>query len=401
MVEQVDVVVAGGGMVGATLACALGEAGLRVALVEQREPSGGWPPEEVDLRVSALTRASQRIFSHLGAWERMVALRVSPYRQMRVWDADGGGIGFAAAEIGEADLGHIVENRVVQWALWERLRELATVTLWTPQRVAHFVHDPLRGMVVTLSGGEVLEAALLVAAEGASSPVRESAGITSSGWAYDQSAVVATITLEGAHGDTAYQRFMPSGPLALLPINDGRCSIVWSTSPLAAKRLVELEERAFCQELTVASQRLLGRVLGVGPRACFPLRLRNADRYVLPGLALVGDAAHGLHPLAGQGVNLGLLDAVALVDVLLEAREQGRGMGSLATLRRYERARKGDDLAMLMLMDLFTRTFSNHNPLLRVVRNLGLEVADRAGPLKHLVMRRALGLEGRLPRLAR
>ncbi len=404
MQNRFDVVIAGGGMVGAALACALGEAGFQVAMVEREPPSGGWPEDEVDLRVSALTRASQRILQRLGAWPRMEEMRVSPYREMRVWDARGGKIHFDAADIGEPDLGHIVENRVTQLALWESLAKLEAVRAFTPERVKGFKHHPQDGMRVELASGEVLGGRLLVAAEGATSPIRESAGITSSGWAYDQHAIVATIEVEKHHGEVARQRFMPTGPLALLPINDGRCSIVWSTSPDQAERLMALDEAPFCEELTRASARMLGRVTGAGPRAAFPLRLRNADRYVLPGLALVGDAAHGIHPLAGQGVNLGFLDAATLFDVLREAREHRRDLGSMATLRRYERARKTEDMAMLGVMDLFKRTFSNDNLALALIRNLGLEIADRSGPLKHLMARRALGVMGgiigRLPSLA-
>jgi 2-octaprenylphenol hydroxylase len=404
MHNRFDVMIAGGGMVGGALACALGETGFSVAIIERTPPAGDWPADEVDLRVSALTRASQRMLQRLGAWSRMQEMRVSPYREMLVWDARGGKIHFDAADIGEPDLGHIVENRVTQLALWERLTQLQTVSRFTPDRVKGFRHQPQEGMKVELESGATISGRLLVAAEGASSPIRESAGITSSGWAYDQHAIVATIEVEKYHDEVARQRFMPAGPLAFLPIDDGRCSIVWSTSPDHAERLMGQDETNFCEELTRISARMLGRVTGVGPRALFPLRLRNADRYVLPGLALVGDAAHGIHPLAGQGVNLGFLDAATLFDVLREAREHRRDLGSMATLRRYERARKTEDMAMLGVMDLFKRTFSNDNLALALIRNLGLEIADRSGPLKHHLARRALGVMGgvmgRLPSLA-
>jgi len=398
---DVDVAISGGGMVGAALACALARQGFNVALVEVRQPAHDWPEGEIDQRVSALTRASQRILENLGAWPRVVALGAHPYRRMVVWDAGGRGrIGFDAAEIGEADLGHIVENRVTQLALWERFPSFDNLHLLAPDKVAAIDLGGDRPRI-TLESGRTIRAALLVGAEGANSPLRDLAGIHSSGWAYDQHAIVATIGVEHHHDETARQRFLPTGPLAFLPLDQGRCSIVWSTSPEEAERLMALDDTAFCAELTEASERMLGQVTHIGPRGVFPLRLRNADRYVLPGLALIGDAAHGIHPLAGQGVNLGLLDAAELADVLIEARRAHRPLGSLKTLRRYERARKGANIAMLGAMDLFKRLFSNDLLPLAVLRNLGLDFADRSGPIKGLITRRALGLMGELPALAR
>jgi 2-octaprenylphenol hydroxylase len=396
-----DVLVAGGGMVGSALACALAEQQFKVVVVELREPAASWPADEVDLRVSALTRASEMILRNLGVWERMAELRVSPYREMQVWDSCGRGtIHFDAAQIGEPDLGHIVENRVTQLALWERLGALGHVQRICPDAIST-LEAAESGCQITLESGRRISASLVVGAEGASSPVRDMAGISSSGWAYDQHAIVATVWPERHHGEVARQRFMPNGPLALLPIDDGRCSIVWSTSPQEAERLLALDDDSFCEALDIASEQVLGRITRVGPRAAFPLRLRNADHYVKPGLALVGDAAHGIHPLAGQGVNLGFLDAAALVDVLVDARQQGRALGSLACLRRYERARKGADVAMLGAMDAFKRLFSNENRPLALLRNLALNLADASGPLKLLVIKRALGLLGELPSLAR
>ena len=396
-----QVAIVGGGMVGAALAAGLARRGFRVALVERRAPQREWPADEVDLRVSALTRASQRLLQNLDAWPRMVARRVSPYRAMEVWDATGSGrIRFDAADIGEPDLGHIVENRVTRLALWEQIEADGEVEFLCPDAVSALRPGDAHP-VLELESGARVDAELVVGAEGADSPLRRMAGIESSGWAYDQHAIVATIWPERHHGETARQRFMPTGPLALLPIDDGRCSIVWSTSPEQAERLMALDDDGFCAALTGASERVLGRIRRVGPRAVFPLRLRNADHYVKPGLALVGDAAHGIHPLAGQGVNLGFLDAAELIDVLTAARQAGRPLGSLNTLRRYERARRSADMEMLALMDLFKRLFSNELPPLRLLRNLGLRLADASGPFKGLLVRRAMGLTGELPSLVR
>lgn len=247
----------------------------------------------------------------------------------------------------------------------------------------------------------MLEADLLVGADGRDSWVRRQVGIEVKGWPYGQSAIVATVRPEHFHRETAWQRFLPSGPLAFLPLPDGLCSIVWSTRPEEAERLMALDDTAFGEALTAAFGCTLGEVTLEGPRGLFPLRLQHALEYVRPGLALVGDAAHAIHPLAGQGVNLGLMDAAALAEVLLAARQRGRPMGSELTLSRYQRWRKGENLAMMAAMDGFKRLFSNRIPPLRLVRNLGLLAADRAEPLKRIIVRRAMGLSGDLPRLAR
>jgi 2-octaprenylphenol hydroxylase len=396
-----DLIIVGGGMVGSALGCAAAEAGYSVTLLERKEPQREWPKDEVDLRVSALTRASQRILENLGAWRRMSEMRISPYTDMEVWDAAGSGrIHFSAAEIGEANLGHIVENRVTQLALWERLEQLPNVTLRCPASVSELLLEQ-GPPELRLSDGSRLQAKLIVAADGRDSQLRAMAGIGTKGWDYDQHAIVATVTPSRHHGHTARQRFMKTGPLAFLPIDDGRCSIVWSTSPQQASELMALDDTAFCMALTEASERMLGEVEAVGPRGVFPLRLGHAETYIRPGLALIGDAAHAIHPLAGQGVNLGFLDAAALAETLIEAGKNGRSIGSLSTLRRYERARKGGNMSMLAAMDAFKRTFSNEILPLRLLRNLGLSLADHSGPLKQLLVRRAMGLSGELPRLAR
>ncbi|OGT88024.1 MAG: 2-octaprenyl-3-methyl-6-methoxy-1,4-benzoquinol hydroxylase [Gammaproteobacteria bacterium RIFOXYA12_FULL_61_12] len=393
-----DVVIAGGGMVGSALACALGREGFRVGLVESREPQRVWPQGEIDLRVSALSRASQNIMTNLGAWPRMAALHIYPYRRMEVWDAGSSGrISFDCARIGEPDLGHIVENRVTQLALWQEMEGIESIERFYPARAQDL---DLKGHSLRLEDGRVLHAGLIVAADGRDSPIRGMAGIEAHGWSYDQHAVVATVTPAGDHCRTAWQRFLPTGPLAFLPVDDGRCSIVWSSSPEETARLSELEEIEFLRQLTKTSEEVLGEILAVGPRAVFPLRLQHALSYVLPGLALVGDAAHAIHPLAGQGVNLGLLDAATLAQCLVEGRNAGRQAGDIRDLRRYERSRKGNNIAMLAAMDTFKRLFSNHNPLLGLARGLGLNLADRIPLLNHCFMRQALGLEGERPPLA-
>ncbi len=397
-----DLIIAGGGMVGAALAGALGASDLRIALLEGAALEHTRPDAEPDLRVSAINRASQRLFAALGAWEAMCAWRVSPFRDMRVWDATGfGQIHFDSASIGEPLLGWIIENRVVQTALLEQTARWPAVELLCPAALERAEPLPHQGWRVHLQDGRCFTTRLLVGADGAMSRVRQQAGIDTSGWGYGQKALVANVRTAQPHQETAWQRFMPSGPLAFLPLHDGRCSIVWSTTPAEADALLAMPEADFAQALATAFDHRLGAITGIGPRAAFPLRLQHAQAYVQPGLALIGDAAHVVHPLAGQGVNLGLLDAASLAEVILDALAAGQDFASLATLRRYERWRKGNNLLMLGMMDGFKRLFGNSLPPLRLLRNLGLRLTDAAGPVKQALIRRAMGLDGDLPRLTR
>lgn len=394
-----DIAIIGGGMVGATLACALGDAPLRVAVVEPVAAPRQFPADDFDIRVSAITRATQNVFAAVGAWEGMVARRVQPYEAMHVWDALGrGAIHFDCTELGEPDLGHIVENRVILAALLDRLGAFGNIDFLCPASATGLqLGDD--GAQLFLADGRTLHARLLVGTDGTSSWVREQAGIDSTGWAYDQTAVVATVQTSRHHQNAAWQRFLPSGPLAFLPLPDGYSSIVWSTGHEQAEVLRNLPASQFLDELQQAFGDALGRMESVGPRGAFPLRLQHADRYVRPRLALAGNAAHTLHPLAGQGLNIGVLDAAALAAVLLSARR--KDPGALPLLRRYERWRKGDNIAMLAAMDAFKRLFSNDFPPLVQLRNSGLLLADRLGPVKNFFVRRGMGLSGDLPPLAR
>jgi 2-octaprenylphenol hydroxylase len=399
--EPFDIVIVGGGMVGAAMACACRDKGWRIAVIDGQPPQRDWPAGEVDLRVSALSRASQRILERLGAWPRIAELGASVYREMQVWDAIGGAsIHFDSADLGEPDLGHIVENRVTRLALWELLEQTEGVELLCPAAVEQLQIDD-ETATLRLTDGRALAARLVIGADGRASFVREALGIATGGWVYDQRAIVATVEISHWHRETAWQRFLPSGPLAFLPLSDGRCSIVWSADEQRADALLALDDTGFIAALDEAFQQRLGPVLSVGPRAAFPLRLQHALRYVQPRAALIGDAAHAIHPLAGQGVNLGFLDVGALADALEHARARGRDIGSLATLRRYERARRGENLIMLGAMDLFKRVFGNRIPPVVAGRNLGLAAADAVAPLKRAFMSRALGLNDDLPTLAR
>jgi len=399
--DSLDILIVGGGMVGATLACALQDSGLKIALLESHPPADIQADDPIDPRVSAVTRASQRIFAALGAWPGMTARRVSPFREMHVWDAGGDGvIHFDAAELGEDALGHIIENRVIQRALWERLQSAGTVELLSPAAVADMQGDGAL-FRARLSDGRILRARLAVGADGAQSRVRHYARIRTHGWAYDQQALTATVGTEYSHRETAWQRFLPTGPLAFLPLHDGRCSIVWSTTPQQARQLLAQDDAEFCRQLEQAFGGALGRITSVGERAVFPLRLQFVDSYVRPGLALIGDAAHTVHPLAGQGVNLGILDAACLAEVLKDAVAHGRDIASLKVLRRYERWRKGHNLTMMAVMDGFKRLFGSDWQALRLARNAGLTLTDSMPPVKQLIMSHAMGRAGDLPVLAR
>ena len=396
-----DVLIIGGGMVGSALACALGDGPLSVALVERGTLEGCRPGPEPDMRVSAITPASRNVLAAVGAWDTMIDTRVSPYTDMHVWDAAGGAsIHFDCTDLDLPELGWIIENRLVQHGLLARAGEFDNVTVLESAELARAeINDT--GFSVALEDGRLLQTRLLVGADGAGSRVRRLAGIETVGWDYDQHGLVCTVETELPHAGTAWQRFLSTGPLAFLPLFDGRCSIVWSTTPEAAARLQALDADAFESELTDAFEARLGRVRLVSPRAAFPLRLQHARHYIGPRVVLLGDAAHTIHPLAGQGVNLGMMDAACLAECLLDGAARGRAPDSILTLRRYERWRKGQNVFMQGTMDVFKRLFGSGFMPLRLARNLGLRIADGAVPVKTALARRAMGLSGDLPALAR
>lgn len=396
-----DVVIVGGGMVGATLACALGDTPLRVALVEAHSEQPQWSAAEYALRVSAITRASQNIFEVLGIWPAIEKRRACAFRDMHVWDATGQGeIHFDSAELGESHLGHIIENDVIVLALYERLKDFQNVDLLNPYQTEQVYFDA-ENASLKLSGGKILKTSLIIAADGSNSWLRQHSDIIVRGWDYDQSAVVTYVRTEKPHQATAWQRFMPEGPLAFLPLDEHISSIVWSTHPERAASLLSLDDAAFCEALTAAFESRLGQVESTGPRGVYPLRFFDAEQYIKPRLVLVGDAAHTMHPLAGQGVNLGLADAATLAEVLITAQQAKRDIGLEHTLRRYERWRKSENRIMLASVDSFKRLYSSDLLAVRWFRNQGMRLLDQVGPLKHQVIAYAMGLSGDLPRLAR
>ena len=391
-----DIIVVGAGMVGSAAALGLARQGFSVSLVEAFQPDTAFKPEVVDNRVSALTRTSEQLLDRLGVWAEMQAMRVMPYSDMHVWDASGqGSIHFDAAELAEPSLGHIVENHVTQSALWHAMQALDNIQIICPDKVVAVNRDEA-GSSVTLQSGKQLQASLVVVADGKKSAVRDLLGIDTQGWLYDQHALVATVTTENGHQNTAWQRFMPEGPLAFLPLghnDDKSCSIVWSTTPEQAEQLKSMDDEDFCEALTQASEGRLGAIVAVESRGVFPLELKHATTYIKEGFVLVGDAAHAIHPLAGQGVNLGFQDVEALIELASATKQQGREIGSWRMLRQYERERKGSNMTMLAAMDVFKRLFSNRVKPLSVVRNAGLSLVDNLGPVKQFFVRYAMGLD--------
>jgi 2-octaprenylphenol hydroxylase len=401
MSERFEVIVVGGGMVGAAVACALGHGGVRAALLDKAEPARQWPPEPIDIRVSALTRASRLMLEQLGAWPGMVRRGVSACREMRVFDARADGeLHFDCADTEYNELGHIVENRVTVAALWDVLDTLDSVDCITPAKVSGIESEP-EGVRLRLDDGRTFTANLVIAADGNDSALRKMAGIGVTGWDYGQHGLVATVTTELSHRAMAWQRFLDEGPLAFLPLANGQCSIVWTLRSDTAKAHLALPDTDFLAVLEQASDGLLGRMLAVGPRAAFPLRFQYANSYTADHLALVGDAAHVMHPLAGQGANAGLLDAAAIAEIILEARRGQRSLSGRRFLRRYERWRKGDNLIMMGSMDVLNKAFGIQSREVAELRSTGMRWINQAGLLRNYFNRYAMGLRNDLPSLAK
>ncbi|WP_350447462.1 2-octaprenyl-3-methyl-6-methoxy-1,4-benzoquinol hydroxylase [Pseudomonas solani] len=403
---QADLIIVGAGMVGSALGLALKDSGLEIILIDGSPLS--IKPFDAEAafepRVSALSVASQRILQRLGAWDGVAARRASPYGEMQVWDGSGtGNIHFSAASVHAEVLGHIVENRVIQEALLEPLHDSGVGLL--PNARLENLRRSGDDWLLTLVDGRELRAPLVIAADGANSAVRRLAGCATREWDYLHHAIVTSVRCEQPHRRTAWQRFTDDGPLAFLPLDrqgdEHWCSIVWSTTPEQATRLMALDDEAFRVELGKAFEHRLGRIETADPRLCIPLRQRHAKRYVEPGLALVGDAAHTIHPLAGQGVNLGFLDAAVLAEVLLHAHGRGERLADERVLSRFERRRMPHNLGMMAAMEGFQRLFQADPLPLRWLRNAGLGLVDGLPEAKALFVRQALGLSGDLPELAR
>ncbi len=398
--SEFDIIILGGGLVGLTAANLCVQQGFSVALIERQEPPLSWDDNHFDIRCSAISKASQMLFQEMGVWDSMVAERVSPYQRMHAWDALGfGKITFDAAEVAEADLGHIIENRVMQKALWVCAKQLEVHFFVPAEPVALQVEG--ENVFLTLSNQTNLKAKLIIGADGGHSWLREFMHIESKQHDYHQSALVATVRTELSHQQTAWQRFLPEGPLAFLPLNsvksnqpksDNLSSIVWTSTTEKTKTLISLTETNFCEELAHAFDYQLGSVLSTTERRAFSLSSLHAKQYIANRVALIGDAIHVIHPLAGQGVNLGLGDAQKLVETLSSANKRASDIGHHLVLRKYERARKGRILATLLAMDFLNRMFTRQDTLSLGLRSVGLNFVDKTAFLKKKMMLQAMGL---------
>ena len=399
MKEEYDVIIVGGGMVGAAVACALGGSDLKVALIEQTMPEAFSSEQAHDLRVSALSIASQQILQTVGAWDAVLAMRVCPFKRMRVWET-AGDTEFNSDAIAYDALGYIVENRVTQLALLHRAQEFSNVEFLCPSTIKKLNYINGKGSV-ELDDGSVLSAKVVVGADGGQSRLRQTVGLGVTSWDYQQHAMVIYVETGYEQQDITWQHFVPTGPQAFLPLTGNYGSIVWYNTPDEVQRLKALADTELLAELTETFPDCLGKINKILGVASFPLKRQHAQEYVKQGVALVGDAAHMINPLAGQGVNIGLLDAAMLAEVLIDASNKGKNIADVNVLKRYERLRRNENLKMMTVMDLFYRTFSNQILPVKFLRNLGLGLAERITPLKNKVMRGAMGLEGRLPKLAK
>lgn len=402
--ESFDLIIVGAGLAGAAFALAMAEQPLNIALLDAQPERAGWPPLDdtvldYDARVSALTEASRSFLQRLGVWSDIVERRACAYQEMTVWDAEGTGeIHFSADEVGELALGHIVENRLITAALLSRLRS-SRVRLLFDSPVAEWQRVGELGQL-QLADGRLLQAPLIVAADGANSRLRDWGGFQTREWDYHHHAIVCTVETEKAHRATAWQRFLPEGPLAFLPLPDREggqhfSSIVWSAQPELAESLMAMDEEAFNIALARHFEHRLGRIVASSRRVKFPLRQRHALRYYQQGIALLGDAAHTIHPLAGQGINLGFADAAVLADECQRALSRGLSLSDELLLSRYQRRRKGENLAMMAAMEGFQNLFESRALPLRLLRNAGMNWLDRAAPLKRQIIARAMGLSRR------
>ena len=395
--RQYAVIVVGAGMVGAAFACLFARANpqLQIALVEAHE-GASYTSEKFDPRVAALTEKSRSLLECCGVWEQISEKRVSAYMAMDVWDAEGTGrIRFNCQDVHQPNLGHIVENSLVVESLLSEIQQLGNIEFLCPVTVASY-SDSEQQVSLELEDGRRLSAPLLVAADGGNSTIRQQFNFPTREWDYGHSAIVTTVQTEQVNQQTAWQRFMPTGPLALLPLDKAGdrhyCSLVWSQESDEAARLMALDDAEFCQALSLGSEHCLGKITAVDKRYSIPLRQRHATDYVVERVALLGDSAHTIHPLAGQGVNLGFADVAALVETLSAAAKRGNDLGSLMTLNKYQRQRKPENLAMMAAMEGFKRLFAADNLALRLLRNIGLSQVDRLKPVKNEIIKRVMGL---------
>ena len=410
-----DVAIVGGGLTGAALALSLADLQLKVVLLDQQNleqlcetntpvrdtADSSFSPEDFGARVSALTPASINLLEELGAWQNVKLDSFLPYQAMHVWDELGtASINFQAKDLNRESLGAMVENRNVVRALYTELTNQSNVDMKLGDGVSKAIvssSDSSTNAQIELASGESISSKLLVVADGAGSRVRTMLGYEMREWDYNHHAIVTTVQTSNSHENTAWQRFSEGGPLAFLPLQDpGRSqrfsSIVWSLKTSVAEQYMEMDDAAFSQVLGRGIEERLGEIEAVSKRFCFPLRQRHAKQYTKANTVLIGDAAHSIHPLAGQGVNLGFKDVEALSAVIQQALKDKVFIADASVLKRYQRQRQGDNLLMMGVMEGFKRFFENENPVLRLVRNVGMKLVDDAAPVKKQIIRQAMGL---------
>ncbi len=400
--KQADVIVCGGGMVGLTLGLALAQGGLKTVVADAARPSATLDPK-FDGRVSALAFASVRMLTALGVWQALQT-DAQPIREILVTDGKPGeaaspfSLHFDSGEVGADSLGHIAENRHIRAALYGAAANAPSLELIAPAAVQSVTVSDGHA-VARLADGQEVSAALAIAADGRESPLRAQAGISTIGWSYPQTGIVATVEHEKPHNGVAYEHFLPSGPFAILPMTGNRSSLVWTEAKDTAPAMLALDEVGFNEQIARRFGTHLGRTKAAGPCWSYPLSFHLARDFVAPRFALAGDCAHGIHPIAGQGLNLGLKDAAALAEVLLDAARLGQDIGAADVLKRYERWRRFDSFTLAASTDALNRLFSNDIAPLRALRDVGLGIVDAIGPARRFFMRHAGGDIGKLPRL--
>ena len=411
MTQHFDIIITGGGMVGAALATGLGQRGYTIALIDLAEPAPFDPEAHPDIRVSALSAGSEDYLRSLGAWPAIPAMRATPYRRLGVWDAAShpitdrlpeglNHVEFKADELGVSHLGHIVENAITRLALWQTAQQQASVTLLTGQGIGSLAQDGQRA-TVSLEDGTELHAKLIIGADGARSQLRDLAGIGTHRDQYQQQAMVMSVRYRGEPEDITWQGFYPSGPRAFLPLHSAGdpypgetwASLVWYDSPARHEELMAMDDRELMMELRHEFPHTLPKLTHMDARACFPIARQHANHYYSGRVVLAGDAAHTINPLAGQGVNLGFQDARCLQTLLEEARLDGADPGSQSLLAQYEQQRRPANRRMMLTMDVFYHLFSNEIPPVHLLRNLGLGAARALPFARNRVARYAMGLE--------
>jgi 2-octaprenylphenol hydroxylase len=401
MKTDFNVAIVGAGMVGLVTAVLLAQSpcrdNLRITIIDAGKKPQFDVNNDVALRVSAISLGSINVFQDIGVWKSILGRRASAYQRMRVWDSRESVEGpdtlrFDAADFAVPELGFIVENILIQHVLLNRLDELGVEVRFNTPIAITTDNSAQQITEVQLQDGTSIAADLLIGADGAASSVRSNAGIAITTWSYPQSAFVTHVMPEHSHRKTAWQRFLPDGPLAFLPLQDGRVSVVWSTTPDKANSAMNAGKKDLADSLAEASDHLLGKLTVDGPCGSFPLKSQHAERYVLPGLALVGDAAHAVHPLAGQGANLGIADSAALVSAISVAIARGEYPGDLSALRTYERARKGANKTMLHFIDALNRLFLSDSETIASLRGSGMRLFNSSGPIQRRAVQVALGI---------